>query len=305
MVVFNPISLTVPVYAYHRTRVFSKIYDQEFGSVRYNNPSIASFQNNPRARVISHCVPISETYRFFQNKDSPKIRKDMLAISFLSVFYDSLFDEDYNPASIEFVSKIIKREEANSKNDLEDLIALALSKLEAPGDSNNQRLYGCFGKMQELQVAGLDQRRERYENLPTYSREEYLRHITFDKGACAFLTYSFVANSNIDNERLIRDIEKIGSYLQLFDDMLDVYKDAQEGNATLITENLINEEEVERWAKNALALLDKRFFHSPTKPIVLQALRMLHKEGLRKVKRFRQGLPEATRGLHKIGLLVK
>ena len=302
---FNPISLAVPVYAYNRTRVFSKIYDREFGDIEFDNPSIVSFQSNPKARVVSYCTPVSETYRFFYGKDDNRIRRDMLVISFLSAFYDSIFDEDYNPASIEFVGKAFKGERVSPQTDLENLIVLALGKLEASIVRDRKGLYGCLNRIQELQIEGLDQRRERYCNLPDSSREEYLRHITFAKGACTFLTYSFVSNPDLSDENLVRDIERIGTYLQVFDDMLDLYKDVQEGNVTLITEWFIGEKEIWKRFREAFDLLDKRFLPSLTKPIVLQALKIMHREGLRKVKRFRKRLPEATAKLHKMALLFR
>lgn len=87
--------------------------------------------------------------------------------------------------------------------------------------------------------------------------------------------------------------------------MLDVYKDARDKNVTLISEGFISEEEIEHRFREAFNLLDKRFLPSPTKPIVLQALRMMHREGLSKVKRFRRGSIEATAKLHKIALLFR
>jgi hypothetical protein len=302
---FNPISLTVPFYAYHRIGVFSRIYDEEFGKVKFDNPSIVSFQRNPKARIVSYCTPVSETYRFFSRKDDSKIRRDMLVISFLSAFYDSLFDEDYNPSSIEFTGRLFNGEKIDSKNDLENLVCLALGKLESSIARERKGLYDCLNRIQELQIEGLNQRRDRYANIPSSSREEYLRHITLSKGACAFLTYSFVANPELDDEILIKDIEKIGSYLQVVDDMLDVYKDFKDGNITLITEEFIDSDEIEERAQYAFELLNKRFLPSPTKQIVLQALRIMHKEGLRKIREFRKQLPEATTRLHKIALLFK
>lgn len=302
---FNPLSLVIPVYAYHRTRVFSEIYDREFGDVKFDNPSIISFQRNQKARVVSYCTPVSETYRFFQSKDDQRIRRDMLVISFLSAFYDSLFDEDYNPASIEFAGSLFNGEEVNPQTDLENLVALSMGKLEASIGRDRIGLYGCLSRIQELQVEGLDQRRERYANIPASSREEYLRHITFAKGACAFLTYSFVSNPDIEDKKLVKDIETIGTYLQVFDDMLDVYKDAEDGNVTLVTEGFVGEREIEERARNTFDLLNKRFLSSPTKPIVLQALKMLHREGLRKVKRYRKGSPEEKAKLYNIALLFR
>lgn len=85
---FNPISLAAPVYAYYKTKVFSDIYNKEFGDIGFDDPSIVSFQRNPKARVVSTCVPISETCRFFQSKDDLKIKRDMMIFSFLSAFYD-------------------------------------------------------------------------------------------------------------------------------------------------------------------------------------------------------------------------
>lgn len=301
----NPISILVPIYAALRTSIFSRIYDQEFGNIKFNNSSLISFRRHSKARVISYCTPISETYRFFQSKDNLRIRRDMLNISFLSAFYDSLFDEDYNPSSIKFAGKVFSGEKVNPKTDLEHLVALSLGKVEKSIGRNKRGLYRCLNKIQELQVKGLDQRRERYIKIPNSAREAYLRDITFKKGACAFLTYSFVSNPDLNDKHLIKDIEQIGSYLQIFDDMLDVYKDAQDGNITLITEGFIDKKEIEQKSIRAFNLLDKRFLPSPTKSIVLQALKIMHKEGLRKMKRFRQGLPEETKKLHKIALLFK
>lgn len=302
---FNPALLAVPLYTYHRMRIFSRIYEREFGDITFDNPGIISFQRNPKARVLSYCVPVSETYRFFLSKDNSRIRRDMVVISFLSAFYDSLFDEDYNPASIEFVGRAIKGEKVDPNTDLENLVVLALGKFEESISREKIGLYNCLDRIQELQVEGLNQRRERYDDIPTSSRKEYLRHITFAKGACAFLTYSFVSNPDLENEDLIKDIERIGTYLQIFDDMLDVYKDTKDGNVTLITERFIDEDEIEERAANAFNLLDNRFLPSPTKPIVLETLRMMHREGLRKVKRFRQGSPESKAKLHKIAFLFR
>ncbi len=302
---FNPISLTVPAYVYYRTRSFSRIYDEEFGDAKFDNPNFVSFRRHPKASVLSHCIPISETYRFFQNKDNIRIRKDMLTISFLSVFYDSIFDEDYNPDSITFAGKLLNGEKIKPETDLDKLVALAFGKLEDSISRDKMGLYACLNRIHELQIAGLNQRREQYLEIPTSSQEEYLRYITFSKGAYAFLTYSYVANPDIDDEDLVKDIKEIGAYLQIFDDMLDVYKDANDSNVTLITEGFISEDDIEEKAQNALSLLDKRFYPSTTKPIVLESLKIMHKEGLNKLRRFKQGLLDSNLRLHKIAFLFR
>jgi len=301
----NPISLTVPFYAYHRTRIFSKIYDQEFGETNLDNQDFVSFQRDPKPRVVSYCAPISETYRFFQGRDNQKIRRDMMVISFFSAFYDSIFDEDYNPSSQDFAGRLIGGEHPNPTTDLERVIAFSFQKLEESIGRDKKGLYDCLKRIHGLQIEGLGQRREQYDDMDVRNREEYLRNITFQKGSCSFLTYSFVSNPELNDESLTRDIEEIGSYLQVFDDMLDVYKDSRDGNVTLLTEGMIGEVEAIQRAERAFNLLNDRFYPTFSKQIVIQALRIMHREGMDKVRRFRQGLLEPNNRVHKIALLFK
>jgi hypothetical protein len=197
-------------------------------SRKTNDGSLDERDFNKMTDYYGYAVPaiLGESYCLLRGKKlSSDERLALTCLGGLTGLFDDFFDKKILPES--YIRDLVENPEMQNGNDSNERLFLKLYRKALDHSANADTLKKTFLKVFEAQVLSKKQ------ISPDIKRKE-IEEITFFKGGISLLFYRSIFMDNMSEEEEML-FYKLGSVMQLENDIFDVYKDYNDAVKTLVT----------------------------------------------------------------------